>query len=80
MAQNLPRHPFLPFIDSSVRSRQLEALRAQHDRHFIPHAKLGRGSVLGIIQCVEESRRRVSVGFTVLWFGARGNTEQSGVR
>ena len=81
MAQNLPRHLFLPFTNSSVRSWQLEALRAQHDPHFIPHASLI--STPGIIQRVEELRGWMSVRFTILFFlgGAQDNTtEQSRVR
>jgi hypothetical protein len=67
MAQNLARHLFLPFIDSNVRSRQLEALRAQHDPHFIPPANLSRDDrVPGIVQRVEESRGWVPMRFTVL--------------
>ena len=79
MAQNLPRHLFLPFINSSIRSRQLEALRAQHDPHFIPHANLSSG-LSGIIEHVEESRGWVSVRFTILCFGAQGNksSQESG--
>ena len=78
MSQNLPCHLFLPFINFSVRSRQFEAFRAQHDPHFIPQA--GLSSVPGIIKRVEESRGWVSARFTKLCFGVQGNTEQSGVR
>ena len=72
MAQNLARHLFLPFIDSNVRSRQLEAPSPTR-------STLYTARVTGIVQRVEESRGWVSMRFTVLWFGARGNTQQSRV-
>jgi hypothetical protein len=81
MAQNLLRHLFLPFINSSVRSRQLKALRAQHNPDFIPHANLS--SVPGIIQRVKESRGWLSVRFTnynslFLAHRATQNSQESG--
>jgi hypothetical protein len=77
MAQNFPRHLFLPFINPSVRSWQLEALRAQHDPHFIPHANLC--STPGIIQRVEKLWGGMSVRFTILCIlMAHRATQQSG--
>ncbi len=56
---NLPRHLFLSFINSGLRSQRLEALRVQHDPHSVTHGSLGQRlrNVRGIIQRVRKLRR-----------------------